>query len=70
MCLRWLAGSEVVQVEAKMANLVHRDLQVEDWGQATFTFANGIVATLEAIRPTLSQRIIYPPECYSSLAFV
>jgi predicted dehydrogenase len=45
--LRWLAGSEVVQVEAKMANLVHRELQVEDWGQATFTFANGIVATLE-----------------------
>jgi predicted dehydrogenase len=46
--LRWLAGSEVVQVEAKMANLVHRDLQVEDWGFATFTYANGVVATLEA----------------------
>jgi predicted dehydrogenase len=37
-----------VQVEAKMANLVHRDLAVEDWGMATFTFANGILATLEA----------------------
>ena len=24
------------------------DLEVEDWGQATFTFANGILATLEA----------------------
>ncbi|MBI1764500.1 MAG: Gfo/Idh/MocA family oxidoreductase [Acidobacteria bacterium] len=46
--LRWLAGSEIVQVEAKMANLVHRALAVEDWGMATFTFANGIVATLEA----------------------
>ena len=46
--LRWLAGSEVVQVEAKMANLVHKDIAVEDWGMATFTFANGIVATLEA----------------------
>jgi predicted dehydrogenase len=45
--LRWLAGSEIVQVEAKMANLVHRELKVEDWGMATFTFANGIVATLE-----------------------
>lgn len=45
--LRWLAGSEVVKVEAKMANLVHRELKVEDWGMATFTFANGIVATLE-----------------------
>lgn len=46
--LRWLAGSEVVEVEAKMANLVHRDIGVEDWGMAAYTFANGIVATLEA----------------------
>ncbi len=46
--LRWLSGSEVVQVEAKMANLVHRDIAVEDWGMATFTFANGIIGTLEA----------------------
>ena len=46
--LRWLAGSEVVQVEAKMANLVHGDIAVEDWGLATFTFADGLVATLEA----------------------
>lgn len=45
--LRWLAGSDIVQVEAKMANLVHRELRVEDWGMATLTFANGIVATLE-----------------------
>jgi len=35
--LRWLAGSEVVQVEAKMANLVHKEIQVEDWGMATLT---------------------------------
>jgi predicted dehydrogenase len=46
--LLWLAGSEIIQVEAKMANLVHRDIAVEDWGMATFTFANGIIATLEA----------------------
>ncbi|MFN0085805.1 MAG: Gfo/Idh/MocA family protein [Blastocatellia bacterium] len=46
--LRWLAGSEAVEVEAKMANLVHRDIAVEDWGMATYTFANGIIATLEA----------------------
>ena len=46
--LRWLAGSEVVQVEAKVANFVHRDIEVEDWGLATFTFANGAIATLEA----------------------
>jgi len=46
--LRWLANSEVVKVEAKMANLVHKDIGVEDWGMATFTFDNGIIATLEA----------------------
>jgi len=46
--LRWLSGSEVVKVEAKMANLVHKDIEVEDWGMATFTFANGIIGTLEA----------------------
>jgi len=44
----WLTGSEIVQVEAKTANLVHKDLEVEDWGMATFTFANGVIATLEA----------------------
>ena len=45
---RWLAGSEIVQVEARMANLVHTSLEVEDWGHAVFTFANGVVGTLEA----------------------
>jgi len=45
---RWLAGSEIVQVEAKIANLVHKDIGVEDWGMATFTLASGVVATLEA----------------------
>ena len=39
---RWLAGSEIVTVEAKTANLVHKDIAVEDWGMATFTFANGV----------------------------
>jgi len=46
--MRWLAGSEVVRVEARIANLVHPDLAVEDWGMGTFTFANGVIATLEA----------------------
>ena len=45
---RYLTDSEVVQVEARMANLVHKDIEVEDWGMATFTFDNGIIATLEA----------------------
>jgi predicted dehydrogenase len=45
---RWLAKSDVVLVEAKTANLVHKDIAVEDWGMATFTFADGLIATLEA----------------------
>ena len=45
---RWLTGSEIVQVEAKIANLVHKDIAVEDWGMATFTMASGVIATLEA----------------------
>jgi predicted dehydrogenase len=45
---RWLAGSEIVMVEAKIANLVHKDIAVEDWGMATCTCANGVIATLEA----------------------
>jgi predicted dehydrogenase len=44
----WMAGSEIVRVEAKTANLVHKDIGVEDWGLAQFTFANGLIATLEA----------------------
>jgi predicted dehydrogenase len=45
---RWMAGSEIVRVEAKVGNLVHKDIAVEDWGLATFTFASGVIATLEA----------------------
>jgi predicted dehydrogenase len=45
---RALTGSEIVQVEARTANLVHKEIAVEDWGMATFTFANGMLATLEA----------------------
>ena len=32
----------------KVNDLVHTKLDVVDWGMATFTFANGIIATLEA----------------------
>jgi predicted dehydrogenase len=45
---RWLTGSEIVSVDARTANLVHKEIAVEDWGMATFTFENGIIATLEA----------------------
>ena len=56
----WLAGSEIVEVEARMANLVHKDLEVEDWGMATFTMANGVVATLEASWTINSPRVTGP----------
>ncbi len=46
--LRWLAASEVVQVEAKMRTIVHTELAVEDWGHAVLTFASGVIATVEA----------------------
>jgi predicted dehydrogenase len=57
---RWLAGAEIVQVEARMANLVHRDIAVEDWGMATFTFANGVLATLEAAWTIAAPRLTGP----------
>jgi predicted dehydrogenase len=44
---QWFAGP-IVRVEARLANLVHKDIEVEDWGLATFSFANGVVGTLEA----------------------
>jgi predicted dehydrogenase len=43
-----MAGSPIVQAEARLANFVHKDIEVEDWGLATFTCQNGVVATLEA----------------------
>jgi predicted dehydrogenase len=45
--LRWLSGSDMAQVEAKMVNLVHKDIEVENWGMATFTFEYGIIGTLK-----------------------
>ena len=45
---RWLAASEIAQVEGRIANLVHKDIAVEDWGMATFMFGSGVAATLEA----------------------
>lgn len=57
---RFLTGSEVVEVEARVANLVHTSIGVEDWGTATFTFANGVRATLEASWTITSPRVTGP----------
>jgi predicted dehydrogenase len=45
---RWLTASDVIEIDARMANIVHKSLGVEDWGQATLTMSNGALATLEA----------------------
>lgn len=44
----WLTDRSVVEAEARTANLVHRNIGVEDWGMATFTLESGVIATLEA----------------------
>jgi predicted dehydrogenase len=44
---RWLTGHEIVRVEAKTANILHKELKVEDWGFAFFTLSNGVMCTLE-----------------------
>jgi predicted dehydrogenase len=64
---RWLAGSEIVRVDAKTANLVHKDLAVEDWGMASFTFANGIHATLEAAWTINAPRATGPSPKHNSV---
>ncbi len=43
----WITGADLVDVEARIANLVHTDIDVEDWGMATFSLDGGVTATLE-----------------------
>jgi predicted dehydrogenase len=45
--LRKLLQAEVVRVTGATANLVHKDIPLEDYGVATLTFDNGLVATVE-----------------------
>jgi predicted dehydrogenase len=44
---RWLLGSEMAQVSGVVANQRYPDMQLEDFGVATFTLANGAVALIE-----------------------
>ena len=60
--MRWLAGSEVVEVDCRVANYVHKDLKVEDWGLATFVFANGVIATLECSWTITVPRLVPSPK--------
>lgn len=44
--LRWLTGSEVRRVYARIDRTVHQDIAVDDIGTAVIDFENGTVATL------------------------
>ena len=44
---RWLFGSEPVSVSGVATSMRYPDLPLEDYGAATFTFANGAVALIE-----------------------
>ena len=46
--LRWLLNDEAEQVLAYTNNLVHKEIEVEDYGIATFKFSKGTVATVES----------------------
>ncbi len=46
--LRWLAGSEARRVHAHVGTMIHDELDVEDFGLATFEFDNGVVGALSA----------------------
>jgi predicted dehydrogenase len=45
--LRWVLGERVVTVTGRAANLVHKDLGVEDYGHAIIEFEGGAIFSLE-----------------------
>ena len=45
--LRWFLGEEPVRISGRIANLVHPELQVEDYGHAIVEFASGATFTIE-----------------------
>ena len=45
--MRWLLGEEVADVSGRVANHVHHDLSVEDYGHATLTFTGGATFSME-----------------------
>lgn len=44
---RWFFGAEPASVQGVVANRRHPELPLEDYGFATYTLANGVVATIE-----------------------
>jgi predicted dehydrogenase len=45
--MRWLLGEEVTEVSGRVANLLHPDLAVEDYGHAIVTFSGGAMVSIE-----------------------
>ena len=45
--MRWVLGEEVVEASGQVANLVHPELAVEDFGHSILRFDGGSVATIE-----------------------
>lgn len=45
--MRWLLGEEVAEISGRIANLVHTDLDVEDYGHAILRFEGGAMTTIE-----------------------
>ena len=45
--LRWLLGEEAVRVTGRVANLVHKNLGVEDYGHAIVEFEGGATFSIE-----------------------
>lgn len=44
----WILGTNIKSVDAQMANLVHKDLDVEDYGIAVIRYKNEIMVTVES----------------------
>ena len=44
----WFLVKDIISVSAQMANLIHKDLAVEDYGVALITYKSGIIATVES----------------------
>jgi predicted dehydrogenase len=57
---RWLTGAEVATAEARIGNILHKELGVEDWGFGIFTMTNGVVCTLEGAWTIVSPRVTAP----------
>ena len=45
--LRWFLGEKIVRVGGRTANLVHQDMQVEDFGHAIVEFESGATFAIE-----------------------